>query len=269
MTATDVASAADALDAARRSGVWLDALPERLAPASVAEAYLVQDDVTRRSGRVTAGWKIGATSIATQTLLGTDEPIVGRMFADAIAPSPAVVRGQRADVLIVEAEFAFVMAQTLLARPQPYAAAEVIAAVGTLVPALEYIGSVFTLAAGRPITDILVDNAGHGGLVLGVATAGWTPDELPEHAVRLEQGGRTIASGAGSAVLGNPIVCLTWLANALSRRGVDLCAGEIVTTGTCTGAQTVAAGVDVRGDFGRFGTVDLRFDDVVPARSSD
>jgi 2-keto-4-pentenoate hydratase len=182
------------------------------------------------------------------------------MFADTIAASPAIVRGQRADVMIVEAEFAFTMQATLPARRAPYAADEVVAAIATMVPALEYIGSVFVRRPGRPIVDVLVDNAGHGGLVLGVATTDWTPAALPAQAVRLTVDGRTIAAGNGSDVLGNPIACLVWLANALSARGVDLAAGEIVTTGTCTGAQMVSGGVDIVGDFGAYGTVALRFD---------
>ncbi len=83
---------------------------------------------------------------------------------------------------------------------------------------------------------------------------------LPEHPVRLEMDGRTIAAGDGSAVLGNPITCLVWLANALSARGIGLAAGEIVTTGTCTGAQVVERGPNIVGDFGSYGNVALRFD---------
>jgi 2-keto-4-pentenoate hydratase len=265
MTADDVERAAALLDDARRSGVWLASLPAALAPHTIDDAYRVQDAVTARCARTPAGWKIGATSLATQELLGTPGPIVGRMFADTIVPAPAIVRGQRADVLIVEAEFAFTMQRTLHPRPAPYIADEVIAAAGTMMPALEYIGSVFTRMPGRPITDILVDNAGHGGLVTGIATTGWTPAALPAHAVHLRQAGHTIASGDGSAVLGSPIICLVWLANALSARGIALAAGEIVTTGTCTGAQVVVDGVDIVGDFGSFGTVVLRFDDVISA----
>jgi 2-keto-4-pentenoate hydratase len=260
VTAEDVETAAALLDGARRSGVWLDDLPPALTPHSIDDAYRVQAAVTRRCARVAAGWKIGATSLATQVLLGTPDPIFGRMFADTIVRAPAIVRGQRPDVLIVEAEFAFTMQATLPARTAPYAPAEVVAAIGTMVPALEYIGSVFVRRAGRPIADILVDDAGHGGLVLGSATTDWSVAALPAHPVRLEMDGRTIATGDGSAVLGNPITCLVWLANALSARGIDLAAGEIVTTGTCTGAQVVVHDVDIVGDFGIYGNVAMRFD---------
>jgi len=162
--------------------------------------------------------------------------------------------------LPIPAEFAFTMQATLPARPEPYVAAEVVAAIGSIVPALEFIGSVFVRRPGRPITDILVDNAGHGGLVCGTPTTDWSPAALPRYAVRLMMDGRTIATGDASAVLGNPITCLVWLANALSARGIPLAAGEIVTTGTCTGAESVVRGVDIVGDFGRYGTVALRFE---------
>ncbi len=266
MTAHDVETAAALLDGARRSGTWLDDLPPARTPHSIDDAYRVQAAVTRRCARIPAGWKIGATSIATQSLLGTPEPILGRMFADTILRSPAIVREQRPDVLIVEAEFAFTMQATLPARTAPYADDEVVAAIGTMVPALEYIGSVFVRRAGRPIIDILVDNAGHGGLVLGIATTDWTPAALPAHPVRLEMDGRTLAAGDGSAVLGSPITCLVWLANALSARGIDLAAGEIVTTGTCTGAQAVEGDVDIVGDFGIYGNVSMRFNDLAAPR---
>ncbi len=259
MTADEIEAAAALLDGARRTSVWLDDVPAAITPRSIDDAYRVQAAVTRRCARVAAGWKIGATSRATQALLGTPEPIVGRMFADTIVRSPAIVRGQRPDVLIVEAEFAFTMRATLTPRAAPYAADEVVAAIGTMVPALEYIGSVFTRRPGRPITDVLIDNAGHGGLVLGTATTDWAPAALPAHAVRLEMDGRTVAAGDGSAVLGSPITCLVWLANALAARGIPLAAGEIVTTGTCTGAQTVERDVDIVGDFGAYGTVAMRF----------
>jgi 2-keto-4-pentenoate hydratase/2-oxohepta-3-ene-1,7-dioic acid hydratase in catechol pathway len=35
--------------------------------------------------------------------------------------------------------------------------------------------------------------------------------------------------------MGHPLTSLTWLVNWLSSRGITLKAGEIVSTGTCTG----------------------------------
>ena len=65
--------------------------------------------------------------------------------------------------------------------------------------------------------------------------------------------------GTGANVLGDPRIALTWLANELSRLGVTLAAGQIVTTGTCVTPMAIAPGDVVAADFGAFGTIGLRF----------
>ena len=59
-------------------------------------------------------------------------------------------------------------------------------------------------------------------------------------------------------VLGDPRVALTWLANELSRLGIPLAAGQLVTTGTCVIPMAIAPGDRVRGDFGSLGAVSVR-----------
>ena len=48
---------------------------------------------------------------------------------------------------------------------------------------------------------------------------------------------------------------LTWLANELSRTGVGLKAGQLVSTGTLTGMLRPKAGDTYVADFGAFGQV--------------
>jgi 2-keto-4-pentenoate hydratase len=60
-------------------------------------------------------------------------------------------------------------------------------------------------------------------------------------------------------VLGDPRIALTWIANELSRLGVALREGEVVTTGTCMQPLDVLPGDHVTADFGRFGRVEVRF----------
>jgi 2-keto-4-pentenoate hydratase len=60
-------------------------------------------------------------------------------------------------------------------------------------------------------------------------------------------------------VLGDPRIALTWIANELSRNGMTLRAGDVVTTGTCMPPLEVQAGDHVTADFGVFGRVEVRF----------
>ncbi len=58
-------------------------------------------------------------------------------------------------------------------------------------------------------------------------------------------------------MLGDPRVALTWLANELSGLGIELAAGQVVTTGTCTVPLPIAPGDRVEADFGRLGQIGL------------
>ncbi len=66
--------------------------------------------------------------------------------------------------------------------------------------------------------------------------------------------------GTGSRALGDPLNVLLWLANHQSAAGRGLSAGEIVSTGTCTGLDPVHAGDVARADFGTLGTVEIAFE---------
>ena len=61
-------------------------------------------------------------------------------------------------------------------------------------------------------------------------------------------------------LLGDPRIALTWLANELSELGIELKAGQVVTTGTCLTPLPVGPGDEVSGDFDIVGNVAFRFD---------
>jgi 2-keto-4-pentenoate hydratase len=50
-------------------------------------------------------------------------------------------------------------------------------------------------------------------------------------------------------------VPLTWLANELSRTGIGMKAGQMISTGTLTGMLRPKAGETFVGDFGPYGSV--------------
>ena len=90
------------------------------------------------------------------------------------------------------------------------------------------------------------------------APAEWRGMDLAAHSVIGRVGGRLEREGRGSNVLGDPRIALAWLANELSRHGVTLAAGQVVTTGTCVVPPPFAPGDRVRADFGVLGSVDIQ-----------
>ena len=94
--------------------------------------------------------------------------------------------------------------------------------------------------------------------VLGSAvTVEWRGLNLAEEKPCAFKDGAMVAEGLGANVLGDPRIGLTWLVNELSRHGLTLKAGEVVTTGTCIKPAPIARGDRIEGDFGPLGRVSV------------
>lgn len=256
---TELQPLVEALADAHRTGTLLPT-PENGAE-TIEEAYAIQAAAVAASGLAVGGWKIGCTSAASQRNLGSEGPIAGPMFATRIFDSEVTLRDVRMDMLLVEAEFAFRLAQDLPPRPTAYSDEEVKGAIGMLYPALELVQSRFA-ESRMPILGIVTDSAGAGSLILGEPVADWRNRDLAATAVTLSGPDGLIAAGHGSDVLGNPLNAMAWLANFLRERGFGLRAGDIVTTGTCFAPPKLEADIEVTADFGALGSARVRFEHV-------
>jgi 2-keto-4-pentenoate hydratase len=159
----------------------------------------------------------------------------------------------------IECEFAFRLGRDLPPRPGAYDEAEVADAVAAVLPAIEIVETVFEDWTKVGVASVIADNGSHGALVVGGECADWRALDLEQHAIRLTVDGKPVASGTGREALGGPLKALAWLAIDRARRGDRLKAGQIVTTGTCTGFHIVAPDAFVVADYGLLGRVDLQF----------
>ena len=71
----------------------------------------------------------------------------------------------------------------------------------------------------------------------------------------LSKNGEQVATGDGTAVLGDPLVAVAWLANKLISQGRMLNAGDFILTGTMTPPQPMVAGDRFEAVFDHLGTV--------------
>jgi 2-keto-4-pentenoate hydratase len=258
--AAQCAAAAELLYDLWMSGERIDALPASLRPSTRAEGYAIQAQIERCSGSRLFGWKVAATSAAGQAHIQVDGPLAGRILAQRVIVDGEPCALDRNRMRVAELEFAFRMGQELPPRPQPYATAEVLERVAALHPAIEIPDSRFDPFERAGMTQLIADNACAHDFVLGrETTEDWRHVDLAAHEVWgfLDDG--PPLRGVGANVLGDPRLALTWLVNELSRHGISLHAGEIVTTGTCLTPIRIREGQRLRGDFGGFGTVAVRF----------
>ncbi len=239
-------------------GTQLEELPGALRPADRAEAYGVQAYIEQFSAKPLYGWKIAATSLAGQRHIGVDGPMAGRILAErVIADGGTCVLGNNL-MKVAELEFAFRMGGDLAPRQTPYSQPEVLERVASLHPAIELPDSRLAHFESAGLAQLVADNACAHRFVLGpAAKAEWRRLDLAAHPGRISRNGALAQEGLGSNVLGDPRIALTWLANELSRHGLTLKAGQVVTTGTCVKPVAIAAGDRIEGELGVLGKVSV------------
>jgi len=111
----------------------------------------------------------------------------------------------------------------------------------------------------RAAAAILADGAVSGTIVCGPAIADWRTRDIAGQEVALSSNGRLRRKGTAAEALDHLMAPLTWLANELSRMGVGMNAGQMVSTGTLTGMLAPKPGEDYVADFGPFGSVKVTF----------
>lgn len=259
MTSSAIQEASDFLWQTRVQQKRIDALPDHLRPHSLAEGYAIQDAMVTSAKQPVTGWKIAATSKAGQAHIGVTEPLAGRLFADFVLKDGAQLPAEPLLMRVMEAEFAFRMGSDLPARTEPYDPAEVRAAIEALHLAIEVPDARFNNFDTIGPAQIAADDAFASWFVLGPRVSHWTDIDLPNQPVRALKNGQACAEGSGANALGDPRIALTWLANHLSKRGIGLKAGDIVTTGTCIRPAEIAAGDRFIAEFPGLGRVSVAF----------
>ena len=240
---------------ARRSG-GVVALEDVTPPATLEDAYAVQDEVVRLCGQPIRAYKVGSTSREAQRALGTTEPGAGAVPAPYLHVSPARIAVAPAQTPCVEGEIAFRLGRDLPPRSQAYDHDDLIAAIDAAAGAIEVVGTRLAGGlAGKGRTLVTADCGVNIDLVVGKWMPDWRALNLKAHRVAMTINGQKRGAGTGARALGDPLNVMVWLANHLSRRGRALTRGLCVSTGTCTGLDPVRPGDKVVADFASLGTV--------------
>lgn len=248
---------------ARRSARALGGFPGDL-PATLGDAYRVQDAAIAGWGEPVVGWKVGGIPPDWRERLGA-ERLVGPVFAGNLWPATAGARlalpAIPGGTACIEAEVAVVVARDVPARPGPWTLEQAHDEVGGLRLAVELAGS------GVPDINVLgplavaADLGNNAGLVAGPEVPHWRDGAWLALDCRTEVDGVTVGRGTPGGVEGGPLEAFRFALQVLGSRGRDLRAGDLVATGAVTGIHDVVPGRCARVVFG-----DLALDiDLVPA----
>jgi 2-keto-4-pentenoate hydratase len=243
MDQTSIDRAAALLAQAHGTGIKLAGLAEADTPRDDADAWAIQRAVLARLGGRIGGFKAAVPP---------GQPGFGAIMpAGGLQASPASLGLKPGDTIGIEAEIAF-----RVLRPIPPGAGrdEILDAV-IAFPAIELVASRYDDAATPSHLARVADYFSNGGFVAGKDAPAWRGLDLSNLHVHLTIGDAVIADKTGGNPAGDPVLPLLWLAGFLPGIGLALEAGQVVTTGSCTGLVPAKAGQRVVARFAGLGEV--------------
>lgn len=251
----------DELYGALRDFRTLAPLTEREPGITIEDAYHISlrmlSQRLENDGERVVGKKIGVTSKPVQDMLGVFQPDFGFLtnameYADGSGiPVAGHLIQPRA-----EGEIAFLLKRDL--QGPGVTERDVLDATESIMPCFEIVDSRIRNWEIK-IQDTVADNASCGAYVLGRNAVDPRDFDLPNLKMRIWKNGEFHSEGLGSAVQGNPLTAVAWLANTLGEFGIPFKAGEVILSGSLAPLIPVVAGDSMRLELEGIGECSCRF----------
>ena len=247
---SDRTGIADRFLMARRAAGGLAAYPGDF-PATLDEAYAIQDEAIALWEKPVIGWKVGRILPPLTERFGADRlagPIFAARFVDgAETPEmPVFAKGFVAG----EAEFLLRVGRVPPAGKSAFSldeAADLIDAVHVGIEiASSPLGSINQLG---PIA-VISDFGNNNGMVVGAAIADWRTSGFEEWRVTTRIDGVETGSGRACAFPDGAIGAARFLFELNARRGIAIEPGQWISSGAVTGVHGAYPGQLVEADFG-------------------
>jgi len=231
--------------AARRAASGLDAYPGDF-PASLDEAYAIQDAAIAAWGRPVIGWKVGRVAEPLVGLFGTDR-LAGPIFQQAAdgAEMPVFAEGFAAG----EAEFLLRIGTAPPAGKTDFTLDETANLIDAVHVGIEIASS--PLGAINDIGPIAVvsDFGNNNGLVVGPEIPDWRTSGFEQWDVTCLIGGEVAGTGRAAAFPHGAIGAARFLFELMARRGIALTPGQWISSGAVTGVHRAHPCQDVEARF--------------------
>lgn len=233
---------------ARRAAEGLDSYPG-LFPASLDEAYAIQDEAIARWGRAVVGWKVGRVLPPLDAEFGTDR-LAGPIFAKTQgAPDPVDMPIFAKGFAAGEAEFLLRLGAAPPAGKTGFTLEEAAGLIDAVHIGIEIASS--PLGAINDLGPIAVvsDFGNNNGLVIGPAIPGWRSSGFEDWEVETRIDGTLVGTGRASAFPDGAIGAARFLLELMARRGIANIPGQWISSGAVTGVHAARPGQLVEARF--------------------
>lgn len=227
-------------------------------PATLAQAYAIQDAALALFPDQIAGWKVGRVPPDLQARLG-NERVAGPTFLAALripaAGETVALAAIAGGFAAVEAEFVYRLGVDAPVGKTDWTVDEALAVVASLHIGIEFAGSPLKTINDLGSTAVASDFGNNAALVVGPEIPGWRDRTDASLTVETFIEGVRVGSGTAASVPGGPAPALAFLLGHCAARGLPLKAGMYVTTGAATGIHEISAGQSACVSFGEFGEI--------------
>jgi 2-keto-4-pentenoate hydratase len=236
--------------AARRAAAGLDDYPGDF-PATLDEAYAIQDEAIARWGRPVVGWKVGRVPPPLIERFGTDR-LAGPIFRQKRAPG----NGGALEMPVFAKGFAAGEAEFLLrigAPPPPgkreYSLAEAADLIGAVHAGIEVASSPLARINELGPIAVISDFGNNNGMVIGPEIGDWRASGFEDWEVVATIDGAEVGRGRAAGFPDGAIGAARFLLELMSRRGIALSPGQWISSGAVTGVHPARPGQTVEARF--------------------
>ena len=241
--------------AARRTGATLASYPGEM-PATLAEAYAIQDAAIALRGELVAGWKIGRIHLPLAEELGTTR-LIGPVAASQCRSLDGDGTGYRiaGGFGAIEAELMLRIGRDVDPDDRHWTPADALGLIDAAHIGFEIASSPFPgINSSGPLVTIS-DWGNNHGLLIGPGIADWQGRDLDAVSCTMTIDGAAVGAGTPAAFPGGIAGSLLALLDNLAWRGILLPAGTWISTGAITGVHEVSAGQIAEAEFAGVGTI--------------
>ena len=236
--------------AARRAAEGLAQYPGDF-PATLDEAYAIQDIAIARWGRPVIGWKIGRVPAPLIERYGADR-LAGPIFNEAHAGGggatvemPVFDRGFAAG----EAEFLLRIGAAPAAGKTEFSLAEAADLIDAVHVGIEVASSPLGSINELGPVAIVSDFGNNNGLVIGPAIPDWRASGFEQWDVTTLIDDEPVGSGRATSFTDGAIGAARFLFELMARRSIALAPGQWISSGAVTGVHPMRPGQSVSARF--------------------